>query len=179
MRNFSNKMAAKTSHLRNLSNKFKELTKILNLSNNDFIRTTEKRHFKSVEDLWNKLVKSGDIYLDKYKGWYSVSDEAYYDEDEIEENNGAKISKLSGSFLIRWLRERADLLFDRSVKAGICWLVPSGQLTRIACPFCIILISTGAIRKSAVSDCLVSLGYSKYGSILGFHLGIEFNTNWS
>ena len=40
-----------------LSKKFKELTKILNLSNNDFIRTTEKRHFKSVEDLWIKLVK--------------------------------------------------------------------------------------------------------------------------
>ena len=67
-----------------LSKKFDELTKTLNLSNNDFIRTTEQRHYKSVEDLWNKLVKSGDIYLDKYKGWYSVSDEAYYDSDEIE-----------------------------------------------------------------------------------------------
>ena len=80
-----------------LSNKFKDLTKTLNLSNNDFIRTTEKRHFKSVEEMWNRLVKSGDIYLDKYKGWYSISDEAYYDESEIEEKNGIKISKLSGS----------------------------------------------------------------------------------
>ena len=75
------------------------MTKTLNLSNNDFIRTTEKRHYKSVEDLWNKLVNSGDIYLDKYKGWYSVSDEAYYDDDEIEEKNKVKISKLSGQ---RW-----------------------------------------------------------------------------
>ena len=89
-----------------LSNKFKELTKILNLSNNDFIRTTEKRHFKSVEDLWKKLVNSGDIYLDKYKGWYSVSDEAYYDEDEIEENNGTKVSKLSGSN-VEWVEEES------------------------------------------------------------------------
>ena len=70
-----------------ISKKFKDLTKILNLSNDDFIRTTEKRHYKSVEEIWNRLVESGDIYLDKYTGWYSVSDEAYYDEDEIEELN--------------------------------------------------------------------------------------------
>ena len=89
-----------------LSEKFKELTKILNLSNNDFIRTTEKRHYKSVEDLWNKLVQSGDIYLDKYKGWYSVSDEAYYDDDEIEEKDGLKISKLSGS-KVEWVEEES------------------------------------------------------------------------
>ena len=50
-----------------LSNKFKDLTKILNLSNNDFIRTTEKRHYKSVNEMWTRLVNSGDIYLDKYK----------------------------------------------------------------------------------------------------------------
>ena len=68
-----------------LSEKFKKLTKILNLSNDDFIRTTEKRHYKSVEEVWNRLIDSGDIYLDKYSGWYSISDEAYYDEDEIEE----------------------------------------------------------------------------------------------
>jgi len=55
-----------------LSNKFKTLTKILNLSNDDFIRTTEARHRNSVIEIWNKLVDSGDIYLDKYSGWYSV-----------------------------------------------------------------------------------------------------------
>ena len=89
-----------------LSEKFKELTKILNLSNNDFIRTTEKRHHKSVEDLWKKLVQSGDIYLDKYKGWYSVSDEAYYEDGEIEEKDGLKISKLSGS-KVEWVEEES------------------------------------------------------------------------
>ena len=66
-----------------LSETFRSLTKVLNLSNNDFIRTTEKRHHKSVVEIWNRLVSSGDIYLDKYSGWYSVSDEAFYDEDEI------------------------------------------------------------------------------------------------
>ena len=79
-----------------LSEKFRSLTKILNLSNDDFIRTTEARHYKSVIDIWRRLVKSGDIYLDKYEGWYSVSDEAFYDQDEIEEKDGKKFSKSSG-----------------------------------------------------------------------------------
>ena len=89
-----------------LSEKFNELTKILNLSNDDFIRTTESRHYKSVENLWNKLVNSGDIYLDKYKGWYSVSDEAYYDDDEIEDKDGSKIAKSSGS-KVEWVEEES------------------------------------------------------------------------
>ena len=89
-----------------LSETFRSLTKTLNLSNDDFIRTTEHRHHKSVIEIWNKLVGSGDIYLDKYSGWYSVSDEAFYDEDEIEENNGKKISKSSGS-LVEWVEEES------------------------------------------------------------------------
>tara|TARA_B100000963_G_C22628433_1_gene673601 strand:- start:689 stop:2230 length:1542 start_codon:yes stop_codon:yes gene_type:complete len=89
-----------------LSETFRSLTKILNLTNNDFIRTTEKRHHVSVNEIWNKLIKSGDIYLDKYSGWYSVSDEAFYDEDEIEEKNNIKISKLSGS-TVEWLEEES------------------------------------------------------------------------
>ena len=89
-----------------LSEKFKSLTKTLNLSNNDFIRTTEKRHHASVIEIWNRLVSSGDIYLDKYSGWYSVSDEAFYDEDEIEVMNGKKISKDSGS-KVDWVEEES------------------------------------------------------------------------
>ena len=89
-----------------LSKKFKELTKILNLSNNDFIRTTEKRHYKAVEDIWNRLITSGDIYLDKYSGWYSVSDEAYYDEDEIINDGKIQKSKTSGS-KVEWVEEES------------------------------------------------------------------------
>tara|TARA_Y100000590_G_scaffold129489_1_gene148036 strand:+ start:108 stop:1643 length:1536 start_codon:yes stop_codon:yes gene_type:complete len=85
---------------------FKDLTKILNLSNNDFIRTTEKRHHKAVNDLWDKLVNSGDIYLSKYKGWYSVSDEAYYNQDEIVDKNGKKYSTFSGS-PVEWVEEES------------------------------------------------------------------------
>ena len=89
-----------------ISRIFKDLAKKLNLSNDDFIRTTEKRHHKSVNDLWDRLVKSGDIYLSKYKGWYSVSDEAYYNSDEIIEKNGKKFSTFSGS-LVEWVEEES------------------------------------------------------------------------
>ena len=89
-----------------LSVTFKDLTKTLNLSNNDFIRTTEKRHYDSVNEIWKKLEKSGDIYLGKYSGWYSVSDEAYYDEDEIENDGKYKKSKVSGSN-VEWVEEES------------------------------------------------------------------------
>ena len=89
-----------------LSETFRSLTKKLNLSNNDFIRTTEDRHHKSVLEIWNRLVNSGDIYLDKYSGWYSVSDEAFYDKDEVEDKEDVKISKSSGS-TVEWVEEES------------------------------------------------------------------------
>ena len=52
-----------------------------------------------------QIIKSGDIYLDKYSGWYSVSDEAYYDEEEIQEVDGNKIAKTSGS-PVEWVEGR-------------------------------------------------------------------------
>ena len=98
-----------------ISKIFKDLTKKLNLSNDDFIRTTEKRHHIAVHDLWNRLVKSGDIYLSKYKGWYSVSDEAYYNSDEIAEKNGKKFSTFSGS-QVEWVEEES---FFSSFKTSV------------------------------------------------------------
>ena len=71
-----------------ISKTFKELSKTLKLTNTDFIRTTEDRHKESVKHLWNILEKNDDIYLSKYSGWYSVSDESFYGEDEIEEIDG-------------------------------------------------------------------------------------------
>ena len=87
-----------------ISSVFKDLTKKLNLSNNDFIRTTEKRHQDAVNDLWNRLVKSGDIYLSKYTGWYSVSDEAYYFENEVVKKDDLYYSTYSGS-KVEWVEE--------------------------------------------------------------------------
>ena len=89
-----------------LSQTFRDLSKTLNLSNTDFIRTTEDRHKKTVQYLWSELEKNDDIYLSKYSGWYSVSDEAFYSEDEITDKNEIKISKESGS-PVEWIEEES------------------------------------------------------------------------
>ena len=89
-----------------ISKTFRDLSDTLNLSNNDFIRTTEDRHSNSVSNLWQILEKKDEIYLSKYSGWYSVSDEAFYNEDEIEEKNDNKVSKLSGS-PVEWVEEES------------------------------------------------------------------------
>ncbi|MDA9743930.1 methionine--tRNA ligase [Candidatus Pelagibacter sp.] len=89
-----------------ISKTFEDLTKTLNLSNTDFIRTTEDRHKVSVQNLWNILEKNNQIFLSKYSGWYSVSDEAFYNEDEVEEKDGLKISKSSGS-TVEWVEEES------------------------------------------------------------------------
>jgi len=89
-----------------ISQTFRDLSKILNLSNTDFIRTTEERHRKTVQHLWSVLEKNDDIYLSKYSGWYSVSDEAYYNEDEIVDKDGKKISESSGSS-VEWIEEES------------------------------------------------------------------------
>ena len=89
-----------------ISKIFEELTRTLNLSNTDFIRTTESRHKKSVQNLWKILEDNNQIYLSKYSGWYSVSDEAFYSENEVEEKDGSKISNVSGS-TVEWVEEES------------------------------------------------------------------------
>ena len=89
-----------------ISKIFEELTRTLNLSNTDFIRTTESRHKTSVQNLWKILEDNNQIYLSKYSGWYSVSDEAFYSEDEVEDKAGSKASKVSGS-AVEWVEEES------------------------------------------------------------------------
>ena len=89
-----------------ISQTFRDLSDTLNLSNTDFIRTTEARHKKTVQHLWSELEKNDDIYLSNYSGWYSVSDEAFYSEDEIEETDGKKIA-LSSKSSVEWIEEES------------------------------------------------------------------------
>ncbi|MDA8918980.1 methionine--tRNA ligase [Candidatus Pelagibacter sp.] len=89
-----------------ISQTFRDLSIKLNLSNTDFIRTTEVRHKKTVQHLWSILEQNDDIYLSKYSGWYSVSDEAFYSEDEIIEKNGIKVAEASGSS-VEWIEEES------------------------------------------------------------------------
>ena len=66
------------------SARFRDMLQVLEISNDGFIRTTEPRHYKSCEALWRRMqsANNGDIFLKKYKGWYSVRDEAFYAESE-------------------------------------------------------------------------------------------------
>jgi len=89
-----------------ISNTFQELSELLNLTNTDFIRTTEERHKKSVQYLWKELVKNDDIYLSKYSGWYSISDEAFYDDEEIEDYNEKKRA-ISSKSSVEWVDEES------------------------------------------------------------------------
>ena len=89
-----------------ISKTFKDLSKILNLTNTDFIRTTEERHKFSVQHLWKELEKNNEIYLSKYSGWYSVSDEAFYTEEEIEEYEGKKLA-ISSKSPVEWVDEES------------------------------------------------------------------------
>src|SRR5579864_2662970 len=61
---------------------FQAMGQKLNCSADEYIRTTEPRHYRSSEAIWERIEAAGDIYLGKYSGWYSVRDEAYYDESE-------------------------------------------------------------------------------------------------
>ena len=89
-----------------ISKTFKDLSKTLNLTNDDFIRTTESRHKKSVQYLWEELKKNDDIYLSKYSGWYSVSDEAFYNEEEIEDLDNKKVA-ISSKSPVEWVDEES------------------------------------------------------------------------
>ena len=66
-----------------VSQNFRDLTSQLNFTNDDFIRTTEPRHYAACQQLWQKLIDNGAIYLGSYAGWYAVRDEAFYAESEI------------------------------------------------------------------------------------------------
>ena len=89
-----------------VSQNFRDLIPALNFSNDDFIRTTEPRHKKAAQALWKKLVETGNIYLNKYSGWYAVRDEAYYAEDELKDGPGGKKIASSGAEC-EWVEEES------------------------------------------------------------------------
>jgi len=83
---------------------FKKLAGALNLSNDDFIRTTEPRHYAASQDIWRRMLANGDIYQDNYAGWYSVRDEAYFEESELTDGEGGKKFAPSGA-QVEWVEE--------------------------------------------------------------------------
>lgn len=87
-----------------VSAQFRNMADKLNVSYNDFIRTTEERHIKSCQDLWKRIADAGHIYLGAYEGWYSLRDECYYGEDELTTTpDGRKIAPTGAE--VKWLKE--------------------------------------------------------------------------
>jgi methionyl-tRNA synthetase len=87
-----------------VSQNFRQLAADMNYSNDDFIRTTEERHVRASQAIWRKLIESGDIYLDKYAGWYAVRDEAFYGEDELTRTEDGRLVAPSGAE-VEWVEE--------------------------------------------------------------------------
>ncbi|MDA5193851.1 methionine--tRNA ligase [Govanella unica] len=89
-----------------VSARFRDLAEVMNFSNNNFIRTTETRHIEACQALWRKLEEKGEIYLDKYAGWYSVRDEAFYTEGELQQGpNGEKLAPTGAP--VEWVEEES------------------------------------------------------------------------
>lgn len=86
---------------------FQKMLDMLGISHDDFIRTTEKRHYRACQAIWQRMEQAGDIYLDHYAGWYSVRQEAYYDETDTEVGeDGIRREKEVGS-PVEWNEEES------------------------------------------------------------------------
>ena len=85
---------------------FEAMGEELNARADDILRTTQQRHKDSVQEVWRRMAAKGDIYLSKYSGWYSVRDEAYYAEDEIEQREGKRFAVKTGT-PVEWVEEES------------------------------------------------------------------------
>src|SRR5262245_54386324 len=86
------------------SARFVEMVEMLGLSNDDFIRTTEARHYEASAEIWRRMEAAGDIFKKKYGGWYSVRDETYYKESETELREGVRYATPTGT-PVEWNEE--------------------------------------------------------------------------
>ncbi len=86
--------------------RFKAMVAMLNCSNDEFIRTTEPRHHRASEAIWERMQAADDIYLGKYSGWYAVRDEAYYDESETRLDEAGRRLGPNGT-PVEWVEEES------------------------------------------------------------------------
>ncbi len=121
---------------------FQELWKELNISNDDFIRTTEKRHEKVVQMLFRRAYDNGDIYKGKYEGWYCVPCESFWPENKLDENHvcpdcGRPLQRVSeeayffkmSKYADRWMKyveEHPDFIQPASRRNEMIQFVKSG-----------------------------------------------------
>ena len=85
---------------------FEAMGELLNARADDIVRTTQPRHARSVQEIWRRMAANGDIYLSTYSGWYSVRDEAYFDESEL--SPGPDATKLAPTGApVEWVEEES------------------------------------------------------------------------
>ncbi len=116
-----------------VSQKFRELTQILQLSNDDFIRTTEERHKICAQAVWKRLEQNGFIYKGVYEGWYAVRDEAFYAPDELVDGKaptGAEVvweKQESYFFKLSAFQDKLLMLYD----AAPDFVQPAGKMNEV------------------------------------------------
>ena len=125
-----------------IASNYQKMIPLCKISSDDFIRTTEERHLKGVSYLWEKLLEKGYIYLDSYKGWYAVRDEAFYGESEIKDGKaptGAPVEwveepsyffKLSAfqEKLLTYYEDHPDFIGPASRRNEVIQFVKSGLM---------------------------------------------------
>lgn len=96
---------------------FRDLFARLGLSNDRFIRTTDRDHLATVEQMLQRLIAAGDVYLGGYEGWYAASDEAFYDDDEVAGGHA-----LASGSTVEWVREESYFFrLSRYQDALLAW----------------------------------------------------------
>ena len=100
------KLGVPTAELaRTNSEMFQRMQERLDVSFDRFIRTSDADHFRASEEIWRRMNDAGDIYLGTYAGWYSVRDERFFAEDEIEERDGVRVAIETGT-PVTWTEEQ-------------------------------------------------------------------------
>ena len=87
-----------------MSGYFRAMAELFNISYDAFVRTTEPRHHRASIAIWKAMEEAGDLYLDRYEGWYSVRDEAFYDESELVAGEGGEKLSPQGT-PVEWTAE--------------------------------------------------------------------------
>ena len=127
---------------------FRAMNALLDTSQDDFIRTTEPRHISAVQALWRELERRGEICLGRFVGWYSVRDEAFYDEGELVDGKaptGAEVEwleednyffRLSASQerLLEYYHANPDAIAPRSRRKEVISCVRAGLIYRSPAP---------------------------------------------
>jgi methionyl-tRNA synthetase len=108
-----------------VSSAFRQMCKDLSISNDDFIRTTEPRHYAAAKEIWNRVQQAGDIYKGEYEGWYCTVDEIFVPEAQLVDDTcptcGSKVERLKEESyyfrlskyqqkLLDWYRDHPDFV---------------------------------------------------------------------